>query len=101
MTSPSRYAFIVKHKSYSAQHQQATLETDEFKTVIVGVSNPQEALAIINSLISKGIQVVELCGGFTEPEKDHIKQELKHQIPLGIVKFDDKDLEMLESFANS
>ncbi|ELR70648.1 Hypothetical protein C900_03629 [Fulvivirga imtechensis AK7] len=98
MTTLSRYAFIVKHKSYSSLYQRASLETDEFKTLIVGVSDTKEATEAIKQLLSEGVQVIELCGGFSEAEKDQIKQDIGGKIPLGVVKFDNEDLKKLESF---
>ena len=92
----NKYAFLVKHKSYSSAGQSTFLGTDEFSTTIVGVSGLEEAVEVTNELMRQGIQLVELCGGFTESEKNHIKQIVKGRIPVGVVKLDDDDLKLLE-----
>lgn len=75
----NKYAFLVKHKSYSSVDQKAFLGTDEFSTTIVGVSGVEEAVVVTSELIQQGIRLVELCGGFTEAEKDFIKAKSKRQ----------------------
>ena len=91
----SRYAFLVKHKSYSSRHQHAFMGTNEFSTNIVGVSHVEEAVAVSRELIQKGIQLVELCGGFTEEEKDYIKQKTGNNIPMGVVHLSSEDEALL------
>lgn len=99
MRQLSKYAFLVKHKSYSSDTQHAFMGSDEFTTTIVGVSNVEEAVAVTKGLMENGIQLVELCGGFTEEEKKYIKQKVKHAIPMGVVKLDSDDVKLLESAA--
>lgn len=97
MGALKRYAFLVKHQSYSSDNQHAFLGSDEFSTTIVGVSGVEEAAVVTKELMKQGIQLVELCGGFTETEKNYIKQKVKGSIPVGIVKLDNDDLKLLEA----
>ncbi|UII30475.1 DUF6506 family protein [Fulvivirga ulvae] len=92
-----KYAFLVKHKSYSSASQRALLSSDDFSTTIIGVSGLEEAIKVTNELLKQGIQLVELCGGFTEAEKDCLKQEINSSLPVGVVKLDKEDIQLLES----
>lgn len=93
----NKYAVLVKHESYSSETQNTFLRSDDFNTAIIGVSNADEAISVISELVNKGIQLVELCGGFTMDEKNQIKKEVKDTMPLGLVKLDDEDVQLLES----
>lgn len=96
MSQLREYAFIVKHDSYSSINHKAELVSDVFKTKIIGVSSVKESVDVINVLIDEGIQLVELCGGFTEDEKRQIKNKIKEKLPIGLVRLDSLDVDLLD-----
>jgi hypothetical protein len=51
---------------YDSTKQRAGLDNGVFRTEIVGVSIVEEATDVSRSLISSGVQLIELCGGFGE-----------------------------------
>jgi len=96
MAALNNYAFLVKHKSYNPDNQNVVLKSSDFYTAIFGVANVDDAVSVIKKLADEGIQLVELCGGFTEDEKNIIKKEIKNIVPIGLVKLDNEDVELLE-----
>ena len=96
MAKLSKYAFLVQHHSYNSKTQIAELKSEKFHTKIIGVSTAIEATVIILDLIKEGIQLVELCGGFSKDDKDRIKKEINYKIPIGLVNHDEDDLKLLD-----
>ena len=82
----SRYAFIVKGPGYFAAEHAAEIRSQEFSTKIVGVSDFHAAIPVAQQLIADGIQLIELCGGFTEAEAEKLRRETGKKIPIGVVK---------------
>ncbi|WP_316679514.1 DUF6506 family protein [Ralstonia chuxiongensis] len=85
----SRYAFIVKGPDYFPEQHTSELRSPKFSTRVVGVSDYQTALLIAEQLIADGIQLIELCGGFTESEAVELQLSTGKKIPIGVVKYDD------------
>jgi len=83
MTTLSKYAFLVKHKSYHSDHQRSFLGTDEFATTVVGVKDVDNALEVIKDLAKEGVQLVELCGGFSKAEEDFLKNHMNEKLVIG------------------
>lgn len=97
MSKLIKYAFLVKHASYSSNSQKVVLSTNEFDTTIIGVSDVKEAIAVAKKLVKKGIQLIELCGGFTKNEQNQIKDTINYVIPIGLVGLNKEDEQLLES----
>jgi hypothetical protein len=69
----SKYAFIVKGGGYQPFEHRADLKTADFETRVVGVSNTSSACLVAEGLVQDGIQLIELCGGFTLEEAEKIR----------------------------
>lgn len=95
MPKLKRYAFIVKHQSYGKEKQNALLESKDFETKIVGVSSCEEAVEVINDLVENKVQLVELCGGFSNEEKAVIKEKTKGVVAIGFAELDDENNDLL------
>ncbi len=52
---------------------------------IVGVGNVEQACEVAKDLISKGIDLIEVCGAFTETNVKRIISETNNRIPIGYV----------------
>jgi hypothetical protein len=85
----SRYAFIVKGPDYFPEQHTSEIRSPQFSTRIVGVSDYRTALLTAEQLIADGIQLIELCGGFTESEAVELRLSTGKRIPIGVVKYDD------------
>ncbi|MEP3245690.1 MAG: DUF6506 family protein [Sneathiella sp.] len=90
------YGFIVLAPDYNAQEQHAVLENDFFRTEVVGVNSVEEAVDASRKLISSGVQLIELCGGFGEEKANEVIASLEAETPVGFVGFSVKENEKLK-----
>ena len=93
--SLSRYAFIVKAPGYSPKNHAADLSSDRFSTRIVGVSNLASAIEVAQQLVLCGVQLIELCGGFSEGEAQELRRQIGGKIPVGVVGYSDEQAQEL------
>lgn len=79
------FAFIVKAPGYMAETHHAELVSVDFSTQVIGVSNLGEAITSAQKLIQDGVQLIELCGGFSEDDAAELRLQTGHQVPVGVV----------------
>lgn len=82
----SRYAFIVKGPGYVSDEHTVEIRSQEFNTRVVGVSDFPMALSVVQQLIADDIQLIELCGGFTQSEADELRALTGDAVPINGVK---------------
>ncbi len=87
----SRYAFIVKGQGYEPFEHRADLKSDFFQTRVVGVSDTSSACSVAEALVHDGIELIELCGGFTLEETEKIREYIKRAVPVGVIQYDDQE----------
>ena len=100
MKKLSKYAYLIKHSSYSYNNNYTNLKSDEFSSDIIGVKDVGEAIEVINKLIDENIELVELCGGFTEEEELEIKEKINTAIPIGRAALKPGDILLLKNSLN-
>jgi 2-keto-3-deoxy-6-phosphogluconate aldolase len=91
----NRYAFIIKAPGYQAIEHTATLASEQFNTQVLGVADLPSAIQAAQSLIQTGVQLIELCGGFSEEEAAQLSQAIHHQVPVGVVIYSKEQTAML------
>ncbi len=84
-----QYAFIILAPGYEAAAHHATLESPRFRTRIVGVSSLAGALAAVDRLMEDGIEIIELCGGFSPEEAAEIRKRAGQAISIGLVVYEE------------
>jgi len=94
----SKYGFIVKAANYDYQCDNKTLETTLFTTVIAGVKSDNEAIIVAKEMVSSGVQVIELCGGFGQESADCIISKVNTNVPIGYVIFSEAEQKKLSEF---
>jgi hypothetical protein len=96
----SKYGFIVRADGYSQDNHIATLESNSFSTKIIGVSSLEEAFIAADYLISTGVELIELCGGFNSHDYQLVIEHIHCAIPVGCVQFTVAEQEKLDSLLN-
>ncbi|RWR03034.1 hypothetical protein ED28_04335 [[Pantoea] beijingensis] len=81
-----KYAFIIKAPGYQSATHAAHMESPEFDAKFIGVNDFAEALTAAEALADAGIQVIELCGGFTPQEATKLRQHFP-DIDIGRVAY--------------
>ncbi len=82
-----QYAFIILAPGYEAAAHHATLESAEFKSRIVGVSSQADALTAVDGLIAEGVEIIELCGGFSTEDAATIAERAGQDVSVGLVTY--------------
>ncbi|ATQ76783.1 hypothetical protein CR152_21380 [Massilia violaceinigra] len=86
---------IIKGPGYAPAVHRASLNSPAFSTTIVCVSHFEEAISVAIDLQQSGIQLIELCGGFTQDEAASIHRSVDMQIPVGVVRYTPEQQEPL------
>ena len=91
----TNYAFIVKGPGYDPNAHRSVIECPSFRTEVVCVSSVAEAISAARELVARGIEVIELCGGFGEACAVDLISHLGSSVPVGHVVFSKSESEKL------
>ena len=80
-----QYGFIVKAPGYSLGEKDVALESEAFKTNIIGVGSVDEACEAAKQLLQKGVLLIELCSGFKADDAKVIFEAIKGSAKVGYV----------------
>jgi hypothetical protein len=82
-----RYGFIVKSAGLEMFKHHSRLATESFDMSIAGVADVAQAQLVAQEMITKGIQLIELCGGFSPDDAQLIREAINDHIPVGVVQY--------------
>ncbi|GAB3017331.1 DUF6506 family protein [Bowmanella dokdonensis] len=85
--SVQRYGFIVKAPGYQPEYHKSDIQSESFQTHIRCVSDLNQAIEQARTLKGEGIELIELCGGFSELEAKTLIETLDSEIPVGHIMF--------------
>ena len=83
----TKFGFIVTGSGLDPQKHRVEFASKQFTTIVVGVTRPEQAIDVARALVSEGIQLLELCGGFGPIWTGKIIEALNNQIPVGAVAY--------------
>ena len=69
--------------------------TDEFRMKVVGVSHPEKGIAAAKQMVAEGIQLIELCGGFSPVWAGKIIEAIDYAIPVGVVAYGHESIDSM------
>ena len=81
--SLSRYGFIVKGADLELFKHHSRIKSELFDIAVSGVSTLEEAVMAAQEMLTRRIEVIELCGGFSAEEEVHIREAINDHVPLG------------------
>ena len=81
-------AFIFVAPGADPKIHRSVINTSEVELITVGVANYAMAADITQSLVSEGVQAIELCGGFGIEGTAMVKQATNGKAAVGVVRFD-------------
>jgi hypothetical protein len=90
------FAFIVKGPGYSPCSHTAQLCSEHFSTRVVGVSDFPSAVQAAQQLVLSGVQLIELCGGFTEAQALEMRFQTGNKVPVGVVVYSEEQAKEIE-----
>lgn len=80
-----QYGFIVKATGYKLGEKEVDIESEAFKTNIVGVGSVDEACAAAKQLVKKGVTLIELCSGFKAEDAKTIFEAIEGSAKVGYI----------------
>lgn len=77
-----KFGFIVTGDNFE-QYQG----TNNFKMKVVGVQDAEEGIEVAKKMVEEGIQLIELCGGFSPVWAGKIIEAIEYAVPIGVVAY--------------
>lgn len=85
--SLTQFAMIIKGPGYDPVLHRVSIPSQVFSTTIVCVSSFEQAIPVAKDLVQQGIQLIELCGGFTPEQASSLHGSIGEQVPVGVVRY--------------
>jgi 2-keto-3-deoxy-6-phosphogluconate aldolase len=92
-----RFGFIVKGAGYEPTKHTVTLSSPQITTTMVGISQPEQALAVAQAMVADGVQLIELCGGFGPIWTARVIQAIDGKIPVGSVSYGPESIDQMHA----
>ena len=70
----------VRHKSW--------VKTDKVDLLAIAAKDYEAAAQVAKDLVERGIEAIELCGGFGHDGVAKVVEAVRGKIPVGVVRFD-------------
>jgi hypothetical protein len=86
----TKFGFIVTSDAF-VQHQG----TAKFQMKVVGVRHPQDGIAAAREMVAEGIQLIELCGGFSPVWAGRIIEAIDYAVPVGVVAYGPESIDAM------
>ena len=87
-----RFGFIVTGDGFSQEQG-----TDKFRMKVVGVSHPADGIAVAKAMVAEGIQLIELCGGFSPVWAGKIIEAIDYAVPVGVVAYGPESIDAMHA----
>lgn len=80
-----QYGFIVKAPGYKLGEKDVELESEAFKSNVIGVGSVDEACEAAKQLVKKGITLIELCSAFKADDAKSIFEAIEGSAKVGYI----------------
>ena len=82
-----KFGFIVTGAQLNPAQHRSVMQSPAFEMISVGVSSPSEGVAVAQQMVSEGVQLIELCGGFGPAWTARVQEAIAHRVPVGSVSY--------------
>jgi predicted polyphosphate/ATP-dependent NAD kinase len=90
-----RFGFIFTGRGLDPAADRAVIERADFRAVMVGVNSPSEAVEVAEKMVSEGIQLIELCGGFGPVWTAKVIEAVGDRVPVGSVGYGPESIDAM------
>jgi Family of unknown function (DUF6506) len=80
-----KFGFIVTGAQLDPAQHRSVMQSPAFEMISVGVSSPAQAPVVAQQMVSEGVQLIELCGGFGPAWTARVQEAIAHRVPVGSV----------------
>lgn len=95
-----RYGYIVRSDDLEMFKHHARIDSEQFSMSIAGVQDVEQACMVAQEMITKSIQLIEMCGGFTPEDAQQVRDAINDFIPVGVVQYTDEERERINAEVN-
>ncbi len=78
----TKFGFIVTGDDFT-QYQG----TETFSMKVVGVKSASQGPQVAKEMVEEGIQLIELCGGFSPVWAGKVLEAIDYKVPVGVVAY--------------
>ena len=82
---------------YDPERHTTSLQSAEITTTVVGVSTPEQALAVAKEMVASGVQLIELCGGFGPIWTARVIEAIGGAVPVGAVAYGPESIDQMHA----
>ena len=83
--SQFQYGYIIKAPGYTLGSTNAALESEAFKSNIIGVGSVEEACKAAQQMVEKKVTLIELCSGFKADDAKTIFDAIEGAAKVGYI----------------
>ncbi|KIY40933.1 hypothetical protein TZ03_09420 [Pseudomonas sp. 10-1B] len=95
-----RYGFIFKAPGMQFLTHNGSLESDTFNATVCGVASVAEAQIVAQELLTRHVQLIELCGAFTETEVEQVRTAIGDRVPVAAVQYSPETRQRLQQLCD-
>lgn len=93
----SRFGFIVTGAGLDPAKHRLVMSSGAFEMIAVGVAKPEQGIAVAVALVSEGVQLLELCGGFGPLWTARVIEAINHSVPVGAVGYGPESIDAMHA----
>ncbi|MBL8021054.1 MAG: hypothetical protein JNM27_15390 [Leptospirales bacterium] len=86
----TKFGFIVTGDNFVQ-----TQGTEKFFMKVVGVARPEQGIEAAKQMVQEGIQLIELCGGFSPVWAGKIIEAIDYKVPVGVVAYGPESIDSM------
>lgn len=91
-----KYLFLIKADGFGSQHKVAKISSELFHAEIIAASSTEVLVEQCSKAVLNGVQIIELCGGFSDQDAEEIQSTVADKCAVGRVIFGERELAVLE-----
>ncbi len=91
----TKFGFIVTGAELDPQQHRVSMRSPAFEMIAVGVSHVDQALDVARGLVSDGVQLLELCGGFGPIHTARVIDAIDNAVPVGSVGYGPESIDAM------
>jgi len=100
MMAVQRYGFIFKAPGMQFLTHNGRLESDAFAATVCGVASIEEAVLVAQELLTRHVQLIELCGAFSEADVEQIRRAIDDRVPVAAVQYSAETRQRLQQLSD-
>lgn len=86
----TKFGFIVTGDNF-----EQVQGTERFYMKVVGVDNPEKGINAAKVMVDEGVQLIELCGGFSPVWAGKIIEAIEFAVPVGVVAYGPESIDSM------